>query len=97
MENLREHKVERHKEKEYIESMIRDIQDDTASIRSLINKNRHSIEGIDSLRSRLKDPEIRIDEFFKLSNYITEYTGFLFQESDDNPAEKFGRIQAIGK
>ena len=37
-ENLREHSVERHREKEYIESMIEDLRNDSAFLRLSINK-----------------------------------------------------------
>ena len=36
MENMREEYVERHKEKEYIESMVNDIKQDTISVQEII-------------------------------------------------------------
>ena len=54
VENLREHKIENQREKEYIRAMIEDLKQDTASFHSVINSNLMSAAQIDSLIHWLK-------------------------------------------
>lgn len=56
MENKREQMVERHKEREYIVSMIRDVQQDTATIQNIIKRNNTHLIGLDSLLDMLERP-----------------------------------------
>jgi len=79
MENLREYYVERHKEKQYIESMIKDIQQDTTNIQNIISKNKIQITGIDSLLSLLEKPIKSADyeNFYTLIlKYLNNYSDF---------------------
>src|SRR5450432_3055193 len=48
-ENLREHLTERAKERQYIEGFIRNLKDDTARLRHVIEFDRQQAEGIDSM------------------------------------------------
>jgi hypothetical protein len=48
-ENFREHLTERAKERQYIEGFIRNLKDDTASLRRVIEFDRQQAEGIDSM------------------------------------------------
>ena len=48
-ENLREHLTERAKEKQYIEGFIRNLKDDTASLRHVIEFDRRQAKGVDSM------------------------------------------------
>ena len=58
-ENFREHKVEKAREKEYIKTMISDLQEDTASLNNIMNiRKRKGIE-LDSLIYLLNAPEIK--------------------------------------
>ncbi len=61
MENLREHYIERHKEKEYIESMVNDVRQDTTSLQSIIATCERQIKGVDSLKAVLDIPVAKID------------------------------------
>lgn len=47
-ENMREHITERSKEKEYIRGFIRNVQDDTANLRRIIDFDNRQVKGIDS-------------------------------------------------
>src|ERR1700759_3306359 len=47
-ENLREHISDRSKEKEYVEAFIRNLQDDTARLKHVIDVNTKKVNGIDS-------------------------------------------------
>ncbi|HEY4785985.1 MAG TPA: hypothetical protein VIH57_08045 [Bacteroidales bacterium] len=48
-ENIREHNIERHREKEYMRSMLQDLRTDSANLTSIIAKNKQQISGLDSL------------------------------------------------
>jgi len=56
-ENLREHQIEKKREKEYILSMIEDLKEDTASFNLLIKINSRTNEKIDTLIALLKGDE----------------------------------------
>jgi hypothetical protein len=61
MENMREEYVERHKEMEYIESMVNDIKQDTISVQEIITTCEKQIKGMDSLKTVLNNPVAKID------------------------------------
>ena len=44
-----EHIVERHREKEFIQSMVMDLKDDTAKIHRVVNFNKEQTRGLDTL------------------------------------------------
>ena len=60
-ENIRENSVERHREKEYIRSLIEDIKKDTAALQMTINQCVSDNKGMDSLellaREDLSQPQ----------------------------------------
>jgi len=56
-ENLREHQIEKKREKEYILSMIEDLKEDTSSFKLVIRANTFSCQRIDTLISLLKGKE----------------------------------------
>jgi len=56
-ENLREHQIEKKREKEYILSMIEDLKEDTSSFKLVIRANTFSCQRIDTLISLLKGRE----------------------------------------
>jgi hypothetical protein len=79
MENIREYRIERHKEKEYIASMIKDIKDDTASIQKIMSDNLKQIKGIDSLLEFLEIPITpnRYKKFYNLTlENLSSYSDF---------------------
>ena len=69
MENMREDYIERHKEMEYIESMVKDVKQDTISVQDIITSCEKQIKGIDSLKKVLKNPVSKIDyrELYRLT------------------------------
>ncbi len=54
-ENIREHSVERHREKEYILSMIEDAKTDTVNIHTALSFNMKRISRLDSLAKKCFD------------------------------------------
>jgi hypothetical protein len=57
VENWREYIVERHREKQYIESLIRDIKNDTTSLGTLITDIKIQVRGIDTLLRVMENPK----------------------------------------
>ena len=57
-ENLREHRAEREREKQYVASLLSDLKDDTLSITAHINDMKRSILFLDSLSMLVELPEV---------------------------------------
>jgi hypothetical protein len=79
MENLREQHVEHRKEKQFIASMIKDIQEDTATMQSVMKNNLHQMKGVDTLLNILEKPysKMNIGNFYYYTtNYINTYNAF---------------------
>ena len=55
-ENIREHKVERHREKEYISSLVRDLEYDTLKFQQTIVKLKRKIPFYDSVFKFIANP-----------------------------------------
>jgi hypothetical protein len=68
-ENLREHLTDRSKEKEYIVGFIRNLQDDTANMRHVINFYDRQVKGIDSML-HLSHASMKIDSNRKSFYYF---------------------------
>lgn len=59
-ENIREHITDRSKEKQYIAGFIRNVKDDTASLRNVIEFDDRQIKGLDSML-KLAHADMNID------------------------------------
>lgn len=57
-ENIREHKVERHREKEYISSLVRDLEYDTLKFQQTIVRLNHKIPFYDSVFKFIANPSL---------------------------------------
>ena len=83
-ENLREHLRERAKEKQYIEGFIRNLKDDTASLRHVIESDKRQVKGIDSML-KLSHVNMAIDSNRKSFYYYVLkycYSSSDFKSSD---------------
>src|SRR5947208_2126014 len=67
-ENIRENSVERHREKEYMQLMVEDLQKDTANINTFVAGNRILINGLDTLLNLLSAP--KLDTNYQRKIYI---------------------------
>src|SRR5664279_307946 len=72
-ENVREHITARSKEREYIQGFIRNVQDDTANLRRIINFDNKQVKGIDSFLL-LRHADMKLDSnrknfYFTLSTF----------------------------
>ena len=82
-ESLRENIADNKKEKEYINSFVKNVMDDTATMRSAINENEMKIAKLKHLMTfsfkNLSDPLIQ-KHFFENSNCLGYYS--LFKSND---------------
>jgi hypothetical protein len=72
MENMREESVERHREMKYIESMAKDVTQDTISVQEILTTCETQIKGIDSLKAVLKTPVAQMD-YHQMYNLTMKY------------------------
>jgi hypothetical protein len=49
VDNIREYYIERHREKQFVESLVLDLKMDTTQISEILKSNKEQIKGIDSL------------------------------------------------
>ncbi len=83
-ENFREHLNDRGKEKQYIESFIHNLRDDTTRLRHVIKSNVRQLNGLDSLLM-LSDANMAFDSNRKLFySYVIRYcyTSSTFTSND---------------
>jgi len=71
-ENLREHFVDRHKEKVYMESMLQDLKSDSANLVRVIELNKEQIKGLDSLLN-LMNNKLGSNEIKQFYNFDVKY------------------------
>jgi hypothetical protein len=78
-ENLREHFVDKHIEKEYMVSMLQDLKADTTSIGNIVQRNNEQLKGLDSLLHVMEDKLVgsKINQFYYFDlRYTLSYNGF---------------------
>ena len=83
-ENLREHITERAKEKQYITGFIRNLKDDTAILRQVIEFDMQQVKGVDSML-KLSHANMAIDSNRKSFYYFAAghlYTSSFFKSND---------------
>jgi hypothetical protein len=72
-ENLREHFTERSKERQYIVGLIRNLKDDTADLRHVIESDGKQVKGLDSMLN-LAHQDLAIDSNRKsFYHFATQY------------------------
>src|SRR5206468_9784136 len=60
-ENFRERGVEKEKEKQYMESMLKDLASDTTMLTSAMRRSESMVKVLDSLKNNLYDTDHVID------------------------------------
>ena len=98
-ENIREHKLEKEKGRQYIESIIEDIQIDTANINTLAATYDNYISHIDTLRSSLNELRINgVSETFMRNNrYINAFQPFIYTDRTMQQLKNAGGLRLIDK
>jgi len=79
-ENIREHGVEKHQEKIYMNSMLDDLKSDTASYKNYASNANLALSAIDSLIYLLKSPEreMNVNRIYFLARTFTMRNDLLF-------------------
>jgi hypothetical protein len=72
-----EQTIERHREKDYIKSMIEDLRIDTIKLRSTIHSSERQIRGLDSLTSMIFNPTYSDSSIRKMYYLNRRYSTFL--------------------
>lgn len=79
MENMRESLSERHKEKEYIGSLMKDLAKDSSNVRYRLKYNKDLLLGIDSLTRLLVEIPVSESNIPRLYNYTFGYLNQYFE------------------
>ena len=98
-ENIREHKIERHREEDYIKGLIQNLKDDTASLNIRIPNLKTRIQRTDSI-VRLAKADLTIPENLKLITRLDWHVSF-YSDFTANTATlsqlKSGNLRLIRK
>lgn len=96
--NLRENIIDRKKEKEFIASMVRDLEEDTASVRNIMINDSVQAKGLDSLLTLLdtSGSDVDIYKFYSFcGKYLPSYTGFESRDITISQLENSGGLRLI--
>jgi hypothetical protein len=104
-ENLRENRVEKNMEAEYIESLMKEVTNDSSISEGLASDIFTQIKGIDSLQTLLSDldswPKYQRDSIvrqcYKFSKYILTFYPIFFNESTITQLLSSGNMRIIKK
>jgi hypothetical protein len=100
-ENVREHIADRSKEKEYIRGFISNVQDDTATLKHVINFDNMLVKGIDSFL-QLRHADLSLDsnrkKFYLLAiNYFYRSASFISNSTTLQQLKNTGDYRLIAK
>jgi hypothetical protein len=96
-ENLREMYVENHREHQYIATLIKDLEADTASIKNTIVVNEKQIKGLDSLLNLMviSDKSISEEKLYYYIHYLNSLSGFSPREMTIMQLRNSGGLRLI--
>ncbi|HLF47053.1 MAG TPA: hypothetical protein VI548_11545 [Chitinophagaceae bacterium] len=99
-ENIREQKVERHREKDYIKSFINNVKADTAELRWALESNRLRLSFLDSLVA-MKKTDLALPENIKLvyQHYLNSrfFPDFISNDATMLQLKNSGNLRLIKK
>ncbi len=98
VENIREHYVERHREFQYMESLVRDLKSDTAQIKLIINQYKTQRKGIDTLLQVLsseKESNKNGKIYFYVFGYLNNATFFKCADRTISQLKSSGGLRLI--
>ena len=96
-ENLRERNVEHHREKQFIASMLKDLEADTAQLHEVL-KDTTRIQGIDSLLNILQLPSIKkmdVRAAYKFGKYVSNISSIEFTRNTLTQLKSGGNMRLI--
>jgi len=98
-ENIREHKVEIEREKQFINSLAQDVKKDISQGDSLQFKSRLSVQLCDSLLTALSGNEIKTNSYsaYSLWNLVNGFTDFVPNDGTIQQLKNSGALRLIRK
>lgn len=96
-ENLRERNVEHHREKQFIASMLKDLEADTAKLHEVL-KDTTRIQGIDSLLNVIQLPSIKkmdVRAAYKFTMYVSDFYPIEFTRNTLTQLKSGGNMRLI--
>jgi len=97
-ESLQESIADKHKEKEYIQSFVQNLKDDTAAMNNVLAENKMKIEKLKEVMSfslkNLSEPAIR-KQFYKSCNFIGYYSVFKSNDATMLQLKNSGGLRLI--
>ena len=97
-ESLRESISNKEKEREYISSLLHNLEQDTTFLKGVIRDNQKKVAGLDSLISvsykDIKDPAVR-RLLYHYSNFVSFYSIFLSNDATMMQLKNSGGMQYI--
>ncbi len=97
-ENIREHFIDRHKEKEYMISMLQDLKVESKRLKNSIDVNNAQIKGLDSLLNVMNNKLIgnEINKFYYFNfKYAYSYNAFMSVDRTLNQLMNAGGLSLI--
>jgi hypothetical protein len=97
-ENLRENLVDKHRVKEHMISIVRDLKTDSIIQKQIIKLNEVQVKGLDSLVQLMEDPLFgnKMEHFYHLNlKYTLEYNIFNSSNSAINQLKNAGDLRLI--
>lgn len=98
VENIREYYIERHREKQFIESFVRDLKMDTIQINDIISKNKTQINGIDTLLTIIEkeNSSTMINDIYYYSlMYLSSFQGMQANQRTITQLKNSGSMRLI--
>ncbi len=97
-ESLRENMADREKEKEYIQSLVQNLKDDTSTMNNVVAENTMKLEKLKEVMSfslkNLSDPAIR-KLFYRTCNFIGYYAVFKSNDATMLQLKNSGGLRLI--
>ena len=95
-ENFREHQIEHKREKEYITSLIKDVELDTASLRLSSNVRKKYITYFDSLVFLLKqNDKSKLNDIYLYARFLGRITEFKYHDRTIQQLKSSGSLRLI--
>ncbi|HEV7781126.1 MAG TPA: hypothetical protein VGO58_07650 [Chitinophagaceae bacterium] len=96
-ENFREHKVEHHREKQYMETMVEDLEKDTANLHTSISFWSSVDSAIKKCRPLLKPPADKrnVRDIYSLASSLINFDAFIYNDRTIQQLRNSGSFRLI--
>ena len=96
-ENKREHYVEHQREKQFIQTLLQDLGNDTVNFNRSISVFKSNVERFDSLKASIKDPQTQEDilNAYKASTLPQSFSSFNYSDRTIEQLRSAGNFRLI--